>query len=138
MYNRVYLDGIFDLFHRGHLESIKQCKNLGKEVIIGVISDKDANNYKRLPIINENDRAEIIRNVKLVDEVIENAPLIINLEFLEKNNIDLVVHGFANEDDYIKQKLFFETIEKVGKFKRIEYCTKTSTTDIINKINFIN
>jgi len=137
MYNRVYLDGIFDLFHRGHLESIKQCKKLGKEVIIGVISDKDAYNYKRLPIINENDRAEIIRNVKLVDEVIENAPLNINLEFLEKYNIDVVVHGFADENDYNKQKNYYEPIEKAGKFKRIEYYSKTSTTDIINKINSI-
>ena len=138
MYNRVYLDGIFDLFHRGHLESIKQCKKLGKEVIIGVISDKDAYNYKRLPIINENDRAEIIRNVKLVDEVIENAPLNINLEFLEKYNIDVVVHGFADENDYNKQKNCYEPIEKAGKFKRIEYYSKISTTDIINKINRIN
>ena len=112
MLNRVYLDGIFDLFHRGHLESIKQCKKLGKEVIIGVISDKDAANYKRLPIINENDRAEIIRNLKLVDEVIENAPLIVDLNFLQKYNIDLVVHGFVDENDYIKQKSFFRNNRK--------------------------
>ena len=44
---------------------------------MGVISDKNATNYKRKPIIDEKDRYEIIRNLKLVDLIIEDAPLII-------------------------------------------------------------
>ena len=51
----IYIDGIFDLFHRGHLESLKQSKNLRNDVflIVGVISDKVATSYKRQPIIKE-------------------------------------------------------------------------------------
>ena len=107
---RVYIDGIFDLFHRGHIESLKQAKNIRKNVylVVGVISDRDANNYKRMPIINEDDRAELLRNVNIVDEVITNAPLVVTKEFVELNNIDLVVHGFSNNEDWDKQKDFFE------------------------------
>ena len=133
---RVYIDGIFDLFHRGHLESLKQAKYVDENVylIVGVISDKDAQDYKRLPVISQEDRTEIIKNFEIVDEVIENAPLIITEDFVCRNKIDLVVHGFCNEDDWEKQKLFFEYLIKEGKFQRIDYYSKTSTTDIINKI----
>ena len=133
---RVYIDGIFDLFHRGHLESLIQAKNVLDDVflIVGVISDKEAEGYKRLPIINQDDRCAIIKNINIVNQVIEDAPLIITKEFVEKNNIDLVVHGFSNDDDWEKQKNFFDYLIKENKFKRISYYDKTSTTDIIKKI----
>jgi len=133
---RVYIDGIFDLFHRGHLESLKQAKNVDNNVylIVGVISDKDARDYKRVPVINQEDRTEIIKGFKIVNEVIDNAPLILTKEFINIHKIDLVVHGFCNDDDWDKQKLFFEYLIKEDKFQRIDYYSKTSTTDIINKI----
>ena len=47
----VYMDGVFDLFHAGHLEAIQQCAALGDRVIIGVTGDSDAASYKRAPIM---------------------------------------------------------------------------------------
>lgn len=134
--SRVYIDGIFDLFHRGHLESLKQAKQIrdNTHLIVGVISDEVAKDYKRIPVISHEDRLEIIKNLSIVDEVIENPPLVITKEFVKINNIDLVVHGFSNEDDWEKQKNFFEFLTKNNKFKRINYYDKTSTTDIISKI----
>ena len=131
---KVYLDGVFDLFHRGHLESIKKCMEFGDEVIIGVVSDKDALSYKRLPVINENDRVEIIKNLKIVSHVIFPCPLVINKDFIIKNKIDIVVHGFLDDKDYEKQKSFFRIPIEMGVFKRIEYYNKISTTEIIKKI----
>ena len=133
---RIYIDGIFDLFHRGHLESLKQAKNIDKDIylIVGIIDDETASGYKRKPIINQFDRAEIIKNIKIVDEIIESAPLVITKEFIEKNNIDLVVHGFANDNDWEKQKDFFKYLIENNKFKKINYYDKISTTDIINNI----
>ena len=43
----VYMDGVFDLFHVGHLEAVQQCIALGDRVIIGVTGDADAADYKR-------------------------------------------------------------------------------------------
>lgn len=131
------MDGVFDMFHRGHLEAIKKTRNeagINGKVIIGVVSDKDANSYKRVPIINELDRVEIIKNIKDVDEVIFPCPMSVDRDFIKKHNIDMVVHGFANIDDYNNQKEFFQEIIDLGKFKMQEYYNKTSTTDIIKKI----
>lgn len=133
---RIYIDGIFDLFHYGHLESFRKCKEIDNKVylIVGVIGDKVAENYKRLPIINENHRYAIIDSISYVDEIVKNSPLIINKEFMEKHQIDLVVHGFLNKKDANKQDNFFKYPKSVNKFKEIEYCKETSTTEIINKI----
>ena len=131
------MDGVFDLFHIGHLEAIKKAKeiagNNGK-VIIGIVSDEDVKSYKREPIINEKDRVEIISNLKLVDQVIFPCPMSTTKEFLEKYNIDLVVHGFSDENDWNNQKIYFKNVIELGKFKKIEYSNKCSTTKIINKI----
>ena len=133
---RVYIDGIFDLFHYGHLESFRKCKELDLDIylIVGIIGDDVAENYKRRPIIEEKHRYEIIKNIKYVDEIIENPPLILTKEFMEKNNIDLVVHGFSNPNDANKQDKFFAYPKSINKFKEIDYCTEISTTDIMNKI----
>jgi hypothetical protein len=48
------------------------------------------------------------------------------------HNIDIVVHGFSNNNDKQNQELFFCEIKDY--FKEIEYYDKTSTTAIINKI----
>jgi len=131
---RVYMDGVFDLFHRGHIESINKCLKFGDEIIIGIISDKDAESYKRIPIFNQDDRCEIIKNLKNVSDIIFPAPLIITKDFIEKNKLDIIVHSFSNNEDYEKQKNFFEIPIKMGIFKRIDYYNKISTSNIIKKI----
>lgn len=131
---RVYMDGVFDLFHRGHLEAIKKCKDFGDDIIIGIVSDSDCESYKRKPIINEIDRVEVIKNLKDVKETIFPCPLILTEKFLKDNNIDIVVHGFSDESDLEKQKDFFEVPIKLNKFKTIRYYDKISTTEIINNI----
>ena len=136
---RVYLDGVFDLFHRGHLESLVKAKNVYNDsentiLIVGVVSDEVCKSYKREPIINEEDRVEIVKNMKLVDEIIFPCPLNVTMDFIRENKIDLVVHGFSNDADREKQKDFFKEINDNGYFKEIEYYSKISTTDLIKKI----
>jgi len=132
----IYIDGVFDLFHRGHLESLHKAKNITDNtfLLVGVVSDLDCASYKRNPIINEIDRVEIIKNIKCVDMVIFPCPLKVDMEFIKEHNIDMVVHGFCNEMDRIKQKDFYAEIKENGYFEEIEYYDKISTTDIIKKI----
>ena len=130
----VYMDGVFDLFHKGHLEAIKNCKLYGDRVVIGIISDGDCADYKRHPIIPEQDRVDIISSLKFVDAVIFPAPLILTKEFIADHKIDCVVHGFANESDVEAQKEFFKVPMEMGIFKITDYYKGISTTDIIRKI----
>ena len=128
------MDGVFDLFHVGHLEAIEQCAQLGDRVIIGVTGDLDAANYKRPPIVAEDARTAIVQALQHVDRVVCPCPLVVSKAFMEKEGIDLVVHGFANDKDAANQENFFAYPVSVGKFQRIKYSSKTSTTEIIEKI----
>lgn len=136
LYMIIYVDGIFDMFHRGHLECFKHIKNNFKDcyLIVGIVSDKNSKFYKRLPIIEEEDRYEIVKSIKYVDSIIEDCPLKITTDFINSHNIDLIVHGFSSDEDYNKQYEFFKDIITINKFKKIEYYNKISTTDIIKKI----
>ena len=66
-----YTQGVYDMFHIGHLRLINRAKELCDILIVGVNSDKLVESYKhKTPIINQNDRAEILRNLKSVDDII--------------------------------------------------------------------
>ena len=132
----VYMDGIFDLYHAGHVEAIQKCKDLtfGGNVIIGIVGDSDAKQYKRKPIYPENERCILISNNRDVDKIICPAPLIVTEEFMNRHKIDLVVHSFADDADFEKQKDFFKDPIRLHKFQRISYSNVTSTSKILNNI----
>ena len=129
---RIYIDGIFDLFHRGHLDVLRKAKEFRKNttLIVGIISDSDATHYKRKPIYNEEDRYLIINSIKYVDEVIFAPPLKLTIDFIKKYQIDLVLHSFSNVTDYEKQKEFYSgDIENI--FHIIPYNSNISTTNLL-------
>jgi len=65
----VFTHGVFDLFHKGHLETLNESKTFGNILIVGVDSDRLVKNLKGLsrPIINDIDKLEVVENIKVVD-----------------------------------------------------------------------
>lgn len=63
-----YTDGVFDLFHVGHLNMIQTANEYCEYLIVGVHGDDVVEEYKhRRPIINEEDRRRILGSIKGVD-----------------------------------------------------------------------
>ncbi len=66
-----YTQGVYDMFHIGHLHIINNAAAMCDKLIVGVNSDKLVEEYKgKKTIICQEDRAEIIRNLKNVDECV--------------------------------------------------------------------
>ena len=63
-----------------------------------------------------------------VDAVVCPCPLVVTDEFMEEHGIDLVVHGFADDSDARRQHEFFAVPIRRGKFERIRYSDKTSSS----------
>lgn len=66
---KVAVSGYFDPLHVGHLEYLKLAKSLGDYLIVIVNSNYQCKIKKGKPFMDENDRLEIVRNLKMVDEV---------------------------------------------------------------------
>lgn len=130
----IYMDGVFDLFHIGHLAAIRHCAARGDRVIIGVTGDEDATSYKRKPVIAQDERCTIVAAIAQVNEIVCPCPLIVTQAFMQAYDIDLVVHGFVDDADAQRQAEFFAYPVSVGKFERIPYYDGQSTTDIMKTI----
>ena len=70
-YAKGYTQGVFDMFHIGHLKLINNAKARCKKLVVGVNADALVERYKhKLPVVGEQDRREIVRNIRAVDEVV--------------------------------------------------------------------
>lgn len=66
---RVAVSGYFDPIHIGHLEYLKLAKNLGDKLVVIVNNNKQCVLKKGKPFMDETDRVEIVKCLKMVDEV---------------------------------------------------------------------
>ena len=68
----------------GHLNLFKRIKDNFGKLIVGVHSDEQVVTYKNKPIIPYKDRFEIVKSCKYVDDVYENADLVVTDNLLNK------------------------------------------------------
>lgn len=57
---RVYVSMVAYLFHYGHVAFLKQAKEFGDYLIVGIISDEEVTPYKRKPILTQEERIKTI------------------------------------------------------------------------------
>ncbi|CAD5227888.1 unnamed protein product [Bursaphelenchus okinawaensis] len=134
---RVYADGVFDLFHIGHVQQFAQIKQMlpGCYLIVGVVSDSDTLKYKGgKTVISEENRAAMVSQCRYVDEVYLNPPFYPTLEFVNNIKCDLVAHdaipyeiGEEIDDCYLPFK-------QADRFLATERTPGVSTTDILENI----
>jgi len=65
-----YTTGVFDLFHIGHLNMLKNAKALCDKLIVGVTTDELVAYKNKRAVIPFEERIEIVRNIKYVDAAV--------------------------------------------------------------------
>ena len=132
----VYVIGVFDLFHTGHVELLRRSKELGNRLVVAINGDDMVSDYKRRPFMSENDRLKIVKSCRYVDEafIVKGFD---NKELLKEYKISKIVHGDDWErESYLKQirvdKSFLEehNIEMVF----LPYTEGISTGELIKQI----
>lgn len=75
-YKTGYTSGVYDMFHIGHLNILKNAKQFCETLIVGVTTDDLCYLRKhKYPIINEKDRMEIVQSIRYVDKVIPQSDM---------------------------------------------------------------
>ena len=95
----VYLAGSWDMFHSGHIAILQEAKKHGDYVIVGVHNDSVTNCHRgmNLPIMNLQERVLSVLGCKYVDDVLIDAPYIVNREMISSLRISKVIQGTVSE-----------------------------------------
>jgi glycerol-3-phosphate cytidylyltransferase len=122
-----YTTGVFDLFHVGHLNLLKNAKTMCDKLVVGVTIDKLVRYKYKKSVIPFKERIEIVKSCRYVDLAIPQNK-INKLEAFKKIKYDIL---FVGDDWYENPKWkYYETILKKEKVKIIflPYTTITSST----------
>ena len=129
----VFTNGCFDIMHLGHVRYLAAAKDKGEILIVGLNSDKSVNTIKGIkrPIINEDQRAEVLASLEYVDYVTafdEADPL----KLIRAIKPDVLVKGADWPEDKIIGADFVKN--NGGQVVRVPLVPEISTSSIIQKI----
>ena len=131
----VYVGLAADILHEGHINILKIAKKLG-EVTVGLLTDQAIASYKKIPVLNFNQRKVVLKHIKFVKKIIPQSTLDYrpNLKLVRP---DFVVHG----DDWktgVQKKTRSQVISTLkkwgGKLIEPKYTKNISSTSIKSKL----
>ncbi len=129
----VYTEGVFDLFHAGHVEFLRQARQLGDRLVVGLVSDADTALYKLPPILTFAERQAVVRACRHADRVLDDpAPAITTRAFLDQIGAAFCCHG----DDFDPAMLtrFYGDLMPAGRLKTVKYTASISSRAIVARI----
>ena len=131
----VYVPLAVDILHSAHINILKKAKKYGK-VVVGLLTDKAISEYKKLPLINYDERFKILSGIKFVDRIVEQSSWDYSKN-IKKYKPDYFIHG----DDWkvgIQKNQRKKVIQSLklnnGKLIEVPFTKNISSTEIKNKI----
>jgi glycerol-3-phosphate cytidylyltransferase len=129
----VFTNGCFDLIHLGHVRYLKEAKNLGDILVVGLNSDYSVKKLKGKgrPILPQEARAEIISSLSFVDYVVifdEETPE----RLISLIKPDVHVKGGDYKGKEIPERKIVESYG--GKVILVNMVKGYSTTSLIEKV----
>jgi len=126
-----YTSGVYDLFHIGHLNLLRNAKGMCDKLIVGVTTDELVAYKNKKAVIPHSERMEIVRAITYVDAVIPQEDMD-KFRMWEKLKFDVM---FVGDDWYASEK--WRDLEE--KFKEVDVrivyfpYTKGTSSTILNK-----
>ena len=97
--------GTFDLFHYGHLKILERAKALGDYLVVAVSTDEFNAIKGKICTYPYKHRAEIVKAIKYVDNVIPEKNWEQKIKDIRDNDIDIFVIGkdWEGKFDFLKE-----------------------------------
>lgn len=106
-----YTSGVYDLFHIGHLNLLRNAKGMCDKLVVGVTTDELVSYKNKKAVIPFHERMEIVRSSRYVDSVVPQENMD-KFEMWKKLKFDVM---FVGDDWYASDK--WEELEK--QFKEV-------------------
>lgn len=131
-----YTTGVYDMFHIGHLNVLKNSKEYCQHLIVGVTTDELVAYKNTQSIIPFSERIEIVGNIKCVDQVVAQETMD-KMEAWERLKFDVMFVG----DDWKgteKWNKIEEEFSNIGvDIVYLPYTTHTSSTQLKETLEII-
>lgn len=129
---RIFVNGTFDIVHRGHLELLEYAYNLGT-VLVAIDTDRRVQELKGTsrPINNQNDRAYLLRSLKFTSGVVTFDTDQELIDTIKSYQPDIMIKGsdYRNKPiigaEYCREIKFYDVVNG--------YSTTKTIQDIINR-----
>ncbi|MBR4747954.1 MAG: adenylyltransferase/cytidyltransferase family protein [Abditibacteriota bacterium] len=133
-----YTTGVFDMFHIGHLNILRNAKEQCEYLIVGVSTDEAVQSYKhKTPVIPFEQRKAIVEAIRYVDEVVPQTSMD-KMQAWRELKFDALFHGsdWKGSDMYneIERQLKEVGCDLVF-LPHTEGISSTDLKDIISKKN---
>ncbi len=128
----VFTNGCFDLLHPGHIQSLEAARALGDALVVAINTDRSvrANKGAGRPVINQEERAELLDALEAVDYITffdEPTPR----DLIAALVPDVLVKGADwGEGEVVGER---EVVAAGGRVVRIPLAAGYSTTNLINR-----
>lgn len=126
-----YTSGVYDLFHIGHVNILRNAKSMCDRLIVGVTVDQLVSYKNKKPVIPYEERAEIVRSVRYVDLVVPQESMN-KMDAYSRYKFNIMFVG----DDWYKNKKW-DLIEKEFQTLNVKVIyfpySKTTSSTLINE-----
>lgn len=129
----IWVNGCFDIIHRGHIELFKYAKSFGNQLIVGTDTDNKIQILKgqNRPVNNQHDRKFILESIKYIDKVVFFDTDEELSRQVKIHNIDLMVTSTDHMNHYVPGSenskygvVFFPRLEHLSTTKTIQKCSE--------------
>lgn len=102
--------GTFDILHLGHIHYLEQAKKYGDYLIVVIARDKTKEKQKKKTIFNEQERRDLVEQLRVVDEAVLGYPDN-HLKVILEKRPDVLCLGY---DHSIKEKELKQKLQVLG------------------------
>lgn len=131
---KVITYGTYDLLHIGHINLLRRAKELGDFLIVAISTDEFNELKGKKTVIPYRERAEIIKSIRYVDEVIPEENWEQKVQDIRNHHIDVFTMG----DDWEGRFDFLKEHCKVEYLKRTESISSTLLKEEISRFKYMS
>jgi cytidyltransferase-like protein len=130
---RIYTKVVADLFHFGHVASLRAARELGTHLTVCVVPDERVALLKRRPIMTTEERVQVVAACRYVDAVITDGPRVTTLAFMRSNDFALYAFGAKDEAEYLQKRQDCAELPE-AMLRRLPYARGVSSTEIRRRV----